>query len=718
MDLSKRVIRGTAIPRRTADVANTITPATPASPDSPVVATINRPNTDNADALAKILGVANDVGQNIVHDVQDSHDKKDAGQAALDFAAGTQDPNKFRKSSAYYQAWQYEGAKKLAIDIGDEVSQKVSDRLNDSDHPATLADIDGIIEDTFKSHITDSSGKLLDFGTPQAKQTLANALQEVRSTIIPQAQAAIKKQTDATFLNTWANNNVHEFYRGAPVGARVEVKVDPLAPLPDAATVPTTQTYSPYYPASAKPLSPFKGFNAGDLTSGMGAPREGGSRHNGEDFAVPTGTQIVAPTQGTVIASFSNARGGNQVRVKMADGAIVGFAHLSARQVKQGDTVAAGQLLGLSGQTGHATGPHVHVTVEVNGKKVSPSHYFATASVPSGLPSGPPLVSTPDDPQLAQGTLPSDQVGTALQPFDFEGAMSRVPPGIDKGEAKKFLIQSLINEANQRGDIGLLQGLEESHRKDGTPSLSPDEVAVIQQARDQITDKVRIDAANARKQLWDKNSDQVLLAFESDKKPSIGFLRDAAHKGLIDPQFAFSMENWIVNQQQEAESRQRSEDRLAQADRDAEIDADVGSRIALRQSGDLSDASPQADLQALNSGQLGSGKKALARYRMLRAADNEGQQQNLKNPEVATYAGQLRQKFGKAPTTFLEKSLGGGNVNFYGMIAFYKSEVSRGTPPSQAYFDAIQKFAPKSQDAAQLRVQRIQELRAKRLAGQ
>jgi hypothetical protein len=304
----------------------------------------------------------------------------------------------------------------------------------------------------------------------------------------------------------------------------------------------------------------------------------------------------------------------------------------------------------------------------------------------------------------------------ALKPFDFEGAMSRVPPGIDKGEAKKFLIQSLLNEANQRGDIGLLQGLEDSKRKDGTPSLTPDEVAAVQQAREQITDKVRIEAAQARKKLWDDNADKILLAFESNHQPSIGFLRQAAHQGAIDPNFGFSMENWIVNQQQEAESRARQEQRIAQADADAEIDADVGSRVALRQSGDLSEASAAGDLKLLNSGQLGTGKKALARYRLLRASETEGEQQNLRNPEVAVYAGQLRQKFAKPPTGFLEKSLAGGSgVNFYGMIAFYKSEVGRGTPPSQAYFDAIQKFAPKSQDAAQLRVQRIQELRAKRL---
>jgi murein DD-endopeptidase MepM/ murein hydrolase activator NlpD len=714
MDLAKADPRVGSRPQRTFRQDTTLPRGNTESPDRVISAQINRPDTSDADALARILGLADEVGQNIAGDFADKKNKEDAAAGAADSAAQAMDPQRFAKVKVYREAYQLQGAKKLAIDIGNEATRRVTDRLNDSDNPATISDIDHVIEDVFQKHVTDQNGKVLDFGTPEAKMVLANSLNEVRSNLLPQALATIKKQTDERLMATVVSNKLVEYSRGAPIGAppRQAPLPDALAPLPDAQVVPPTGTY--YAPANAKPLAPFAGFGE-HITSRMGAPREGGSVHNGEDFAVPSGTPIVAPMHGEVIASFSNARGGNQVRVKMADGAIVGFAHLSSRGVNVGDRVDGGQQLGLSGQTGHATGPHVHMTVEVGGKKVSPSQYFANASVPSRLPSGPSLVSTASDPQLTQGTPPSTMVGTALPPFDFEGAMKDIPTTVSRATAKAYILQSLINTANERHDIGLLQGLEDSKRKDGTPSLSPDEVANVIQARDQITDRVRVQAEQARKQLWDKNSDQILLAFESDNKPSIGFIRNAAHQGLIDPNTAFSLENWMVNQQQEATREARSEARQAKAEADAAILVDVSSRVALRNAGDLNGASVEEDNALLTSGQLGTGKTGLANYRMLRAAARAGEQENLKNPDVALYAGKLKNNFGKPATGLVAKALSGGDANFVGIIGLYRSEVAKGTEPAQAYYDVVQKFQPKSKEATALRQQRILELRAKRL---
>jgi hypothetical protein len=122
----------------------------------------------------------------------------------------------------------------------------------------------------------------------------------------------------------------------------------------------------------------------------------------------------------------------------------------------------------------------------------------------------------------------------------------------------------------------------------------------------------------------------------------------------------------------------------------------------------------------LNSGKLGQGKQALMRYKQLRAADQQGREQNLRNPEVGIFAGQLKQAFAKAPSDFISKALQGrnGGINFYGMMSWYKYQVEKGTAPSEAYFQTLQKFAPQSKDAAKARLDRIQELRAKRLGGE
>lgn len=99
--------------------------------------------------------------------------------------------------------------------------------------------------------------------------------------------------------------------------------------------------------------------------------------HNGTDVAVPTGTPVVSPGPGLVAFSNWNDRGGNQVGVLLDNGLTVGLAHLSARAVNPGQRVERGQVLGRSGDTGHVTGPHVHVTVtNSSGEKIDPESIF------------------------------------------------------------------------------------------------------------------------------------------------------------------------------------------------------------------------------------------------------------------------------------------------------------------------------------------------------
>ncbi len=70
---------------------------------------------------------------------------------------------------------------------------------------------------------------------------------------------------------------------------------------------------------------------------------------------------------------------GLYVVLRHGDGFTTRYGHLSAFTVAAGDTVAAGQVIGLSGNTGYSTGPHLHFEIRVDGVPVDPLPYLMTA---------------------------------------------------------------------------------------------------------------------------------------------------------------------------------------------------------------------------------------------------------------------------------------------------------------------------------------------------
>jgi len=95
--------------------------------------------------------------------------------------------------------------------------------------------------------------------------------------------------------------------------------------------------------------------------------------HMAIDIAVPVGTQIKTTMDGKVIhAGWNNQGYGNLVIVE--NGAYrTYYAHLSSIPVSVGDQVAAGTVIGLSGNTGHSTGPHLHYEIRQNGVAINPT---------------------------------------------------------------------------------------------------------------------------------------------------------------------------------------------------------------------------------------------------------------------------------------------------------------------------------------------------------
>jgi murein DD-endopeptidase MepM/ murein hydrolase activator NlpD len=97
------------------------------------------------------------------------------------------------------------------------------------------------------------------------------------------------------------------------------------------------------------------------------------SRHLGLDFGVPTGTPVRAVNHGTVLLARPLYFEGNCVVLDHGQGLMSLYLHLSEFRVKEGDEVSPGQVIGLSGGTGRATGPHLHLAIRWQGVYLNPA---------------------------------------------------------------------------------------------------------------------------------------------------------------------------------------------------------------------------------------------------------------------------------------------------------------------------------------------------------
>jgi len=101
------------------------------------------------------------------------------------------------------------------------------------------------------------------------------------------------------------------------------------------------------------------------VTSGFGY--RWGRLHAGEDFAVSVGTPLSSMSTGTVTFSGPESGFGVLVQIRYWDGTVSYYGHMSRTSVKVGEKVEPGQVVGESGNTGHSTGPHLHLEIHPNG---------------------------------------------------------------------------------------------------------------------------------------------------------------------------------------------------------------------------------------------------------------------------------------------------------------------------------------------------------------
>ncbi|MHC2145463.1 peptidoglycan DD-metalloendopeptidase family protein [Pseudomonas sp. 210_17 TE3656] len=136
------------------------------------------------------------------------------------------------------------------------------------------------------------------------------------------------------------------------------------------------RSFSPSLPSNLildKPVN-------GPLSSKFGVRRffngEERNPHAGLDFAVPAGTPIKTPANGKVILVGNYFFNGNTVFVDHGQGFISMFCHMSKIDVKPGQQLSRGAVVGRVGATGRATGPHMHWNVSLNDARVDPAIFI------------------------------------------------------------------------------------------------------------------------------------------------------------------------------------------------------------------------------------------------------------------------------------------------------------------------------------------------------
>ncbi len=139
-----------------------------------------------------------------------------------------------------------------------------------------------------------------------------------------------------------------------------------------ARTSPRLWTGAFILPVDGKPSS-----NFGTRSFYNGEPR---SPHAGVDFPGKTGTPIRAANRGTIALAAPLYFTGNTVVIDHGGRLISVFAHLSEYRVKTGEEVESGTVVGLVGQTGRVTGPHLHWSVRLNGARVDPLSLIAATA--------------------------------------------------------------------------------------------------------------------------------------------------------------------------------------------------------------------------------------------------------------------------------------------------------------------------------------------------
>jgi len=133
--------------------------------------------------------------------------------------------------------------------------------------------------------------------------------------------------------------------------------------------------------ASIPAIQPVQNENLKRMASGYGWRTDPFNKsrkfHGGMDFSAPTGTPIYATGDGVIFRADQRSSGyGKHVRINHGFGYKTLYAHMSKINVRKGQRVKRGDLIGFVGNTGRSSGPHLHYEVFKDGKRINPINFY------------------------------------------------------------------------------------------------------------------------------------------------------------------------------------------------------------------------------------------------------------------------------------------------------------------------------------------------------